>query len=85
MACDSHSRGVRFVSLPGMRLCGVPKSLQGNTVLVHKIKPRPIKSKEFKLAYDLVRMSHQSSSDKAPAYHGRIPGSITAQSVWALS
>lgn len=64
-----------------MRFCGMPKSLHSNTVLVHKIKPWPIKSKEFKLAYDLVTMSHKSSSDKTPAYHGRIPGSITAQSV----
>ena len=39
-SCDSHSRVVRFVSLPGKRIsllmlsCGVPKSLQANTVLV---------------------------------------------------
>jgi len=63
-----------------MHFCGMPKLFQANTVLVHKMKPRPIKSKKFKLVCDLVRMSHQSSSDQTPAYHCRIPGSITAQS-----
>ena len=69
-SCDSHSRGLRFVSLPGkrhslmMKICGVPKPLQANTVLVHKIKPRPIKSKELKLAYGLVTISQLSSRDQ---------------------
>jgi len=78
------------VSLPGKRLsllrhfCGLPKSLQVNSVLVRKIKLRPIKSKDFKLACDLVRMSHQSSSDQTPASYGSSPGSVTAQSLWDL-
>ena len=67
-----------------MRFCGMPKSLHSNTVLVHKIKPRPFKFKEFKSACDIVRMSHHSSSGQTPAYNGRIPGSITVQSVWDL-
>ena len=48
-AYDSHSRGVWFIALPGKRICllmhfcGVPKSPQAYTVLVHIIKPRPFK------------------------------------------
>jgi len=74
------------VSLPEKRLsllrhfCGVLKSLQVNTVLVHKIKTRPIKLNDFKIACDLLRMSQQISSDQTPASPGRSPGSITAQS-----
>ena len=78
------------MSLPEKRLsllshfCGVLKSLQVNTVLVHKIKPRPIKLKDFKLACDLVKMSHHISSDETPASTGRSPSSITAQSMLDL-
>jgi len=68
-----------------MLFCGVPKSLQANTVLVQKIKPRPLKFKEFKAACDLISMSHQSSSDQTPAYHGRIPDSFTTESACDLS
>jgi hypothetical protein len=53
-------------------------------VLVHKIKPRPFKLKDFKLACDLVRMSHQISSDQAPASPGISPSSIKAQSMFDL-
>ena len=76
------------MSLPEKRLsllrhfCGMLKSLQVNAVSVHKIKPRLIKLKDFKLVCDLVRMSHQISSDQAPASLGRRPGLITASPCW---
>jgi hypothetical protein len=78
------------MSLPEKRLsllrhfCGMLKLLQVNAVLVRKIKTRPIELNNFKLACDLVRMSHQISSFQAPAFPGRNPGSITAQSMLVL-
>jgi len=62
--------------------CGMLKSLQVNAVSVRKIKPRPVKLNDFKIACDLVRMSRQISSDQAPGSPGRRPGLITASPRW---
>ena len=76
------------MSLPEKRLSllrhfsGMLKSLQVNAVSVRKIKPRPVKLNDFKLACDLVRMSRQISNDQKPASPGRRPGLITASPCW---